>query len=98
MNTEMGSLSLLQGIFLTQESNQDLLHYRQILYQLRYQASPCPGKDKERLAFLDCPWCFYSERKVKRIFGASHGSLMESAAGLLWFRVLGIVHKNLQKN
>ena len=33
----MGSLSLLQGIFLTQESNRGLLHCRQILYQLCYQ-------------------------------------------------------------
>ena len=33
-NTGVGSLSLLQGIFLTQESNQDLLHFRQIFYQL----------------------------------------------------------------
>ena len=39
-NTEMGSLSLLQEIFLTQESKQGLLHYRQILYQLSYQGSP----------------------------------------------------------
>ena len=39
-NTELGSLSLLQWIFLTQESNQGLLHYRQILYQLSYQGSP----------------------------------------------------------
>ena len=38
-NTGVGSLSLLQGIFLTQESNQGLLHYRQILYQLSYQGS-----------------------------------------------------------
>ena len=29
-----GSLSLLQGVFLTQESNQGLLHYRRIFYQL----------------------------------------------------------------
>ena len=36
----VGSLSLLQGIFLTQESKQCLLHCRQILYQLRYQGSP----------------------------------------------------------
>ena len=36
-NTGVGNLSLLQGIFLTQESNQGLLHYRQILYQLSYQ-------------------------------------------------------------
>ena len=39
-NTGMGSLSLLQGIFLTQESNQGLLHCRRILYQLSYQGSP----------------------------------------------------------
>ena len=35
------SLSLLQSIFPTQESNQGLLHCRQILYQLSYQGSPC---------------------------------------------------------
>ena len=39
-NTGVGSLSLLQGIFLTQESNQGLLHCRRILYQLSYQGSP----------------------------------------------------------
>ena len=33
-NTGVGSLSLLQGIFLTQELNRDLLYCRQILYQL----------------------------------------------------------------
>ena len=30
-NTGVGSLSLLQRIFLTQESNRGLLHYRQII-------------------------------------------------------------------
>ena len=42
--TEVGSLSLLQRIFLTQESNRGLLHCRWILYQLSYQGStgsPC---------------------------------------------------------
>ena len=33
----MGCHSLLQGIFLTQESNLGLLHYRQILYHLSYR-------------------------------------------------------------
>ena len=33
-NTGVGSLSLLQGIFLTQQSNMGLLHCRWILYQL----------------------------------------------------------------
>ena len=32
--------ALLQGILPTQESNQGLLHCRQILYQLSYQGSP----------------------------------------------------------
>ena len=35
-NTGVGSLSLLQRILQTQESNQGLLHCRQILYQLSY--------------------------------------------------------------
>ena len=39
-NTEVGSLSLLQQIFPTQESNQGLLNYRWILYQLSYEGSP----------------------------------------------------------
>ena len=39
-NTAVGSLSLLQQIFLTQELNWGLLHCRWILYQLSYQGSP----------------------------------------------------------
>ena len=39
-NTGVGSLSLLQWIFLTQELNWGLLHCRWILYQLSYQRSP----------------------------------------------------------
>ena len=39
-NTGVGSLSLLQKIFLNQELNQGLLHCRWILYQLSYQGRP----------------------------------------------------------
>ena len=39
-NTGVGSHSLLQGIFLTQGSNLDLPHCRQILYPLSHQGSP----------------------------------------------------------
>ena len=39
-NTGVGSLSFLQGIFPTQESNWGLLHCRQIPYQLSSQGSP----------------------------------------------------------
>ena len=37
MNTGVGSLSLLQGNFLTQESNWNLLYFSQILYQLSHK-------------------------------------------------------------
>ena len=39
-NTGVGSQALLQGIFLTHESNWGLLRCRRILYQLSYQGSP----------------------------------------------------------
>ena len=39
-NTRMGSLSLLQGNFLTQELNQGLLHCWSILYQLSFLGNP----------------------------------------------------------
>ena len=39
-NTGVGSLSLHQQIFLTQELNCGLLHCRQILYELNHQGSP----------------------------------------------------------
>ena len=39
-NTRVGSPSLLQGIFPTQESNWGLLHCTQIPYQLSYQENP----------------------------------------------------------
>ena len=38
-NTGVGSLSVLQGVFWTQESNQCLLHCRWILYQLSYKGN-----------------------------------------------------------
>jgi len=37
MNTGVGSLSLLQGIFPTPELNPGLSHCRQILYQLSHK-------------------------------------------------------------
>ena len=40
LNTGVGSLSLLQGIFPTQESNPGLSHCRWILYQLSHEGSP----------------------------------------------------------
>ena len=39
-STGVGNVSLLQGIFLTQGSNWDLLPLQAILYQLSYEGSP----------------------------------------------------------
>ena len=46
-NTGVGSLFLLQRIFLTQESNRSLLHCWQVLYQLSYQGSPKLGCNRK---------------------------------------------------
>ena len=46
-NTRVGSHSLLEGIYLTQELNLDLLHCSQILYHLNYQGSPVLEKKLE---------------------------------------------------
>ena len=54
-NTGVGSLSLLQRIFPTQESNQGLLHYRQILYQLSYQGSPMAFVKRQDATFKKFP-------------------------------------------
>ena len=40
-NTGVGSLSLLQGVFPTQESNPGLPHCRYTLYQLSHREAPC---------------------------------------------------------
>ena len=50
-NTGVGSLSLLQQIFATQELNQGFLHCRWILYQLSYQGSPERWKGPKRPYF-----------------------------------------------
>ena len=52
----MGSLSLLQGIFPTQESNRGLLHCRQILYQLSCQGSPKSLSLLSHLQLFATPW------------------------------------------
>ena len=49
-NTGVGSLSLLQGIFLTQRSNPGLPHGRRILYQLSHKGRP------RILEWVACPF------------------------------------------
>ena len=74
MNTGVDSLSLLQGIFLTQEWNQGLLHCRQILNQLSYQGSytgvsiystHCQNQYLEgRIHYLSVTWWGLNQYKV----------------------------------
>ena len=66
-NTGVGSLSLLQGIFPTQESNPGLPHCGQILYQLNHTGSPrilggvafrfSRGSSQPRNRTKVCPHC-----------------------------------------
>ena len=58
-NTGVGSLSCLQGIFLTQVSNQGLLHCRRILYQLRFPLTKWFLKQAWNF-FLECFFLFFS--------------------------------------
>ena len=51
-NTGVGSLSLLQGIFPTQELNRGLLHCRQVLYLLSYQGNPYVEEMKNQISDL----------------------------------------------
>ena len=54
-NTGVGSLSLLQGIFPTQELNPGLPHCRQILYHLSHQGNPFPALSKWVKVTQSCP-------------------------------------------
>ena len=57
-NIEEGSLSLLQWIFPTQESNRGLLHCRQIPYQLSYHGSPQMWELDHKEGWVPKNWCF----------------------------------------
>ena len=63
-DTGVSSLSLLQWIFPTQESNQGLLYCRWILYQLSYEGSEAPYKNSLR-------GLTYHPGKVPSKFGVS---------------------------
>ena len=73
-NTGVGSLSLLQGIFLTQESNWDLLPFRQILYQPSYPRSPVgyyTALKMNKLSLYEATWMslrnFSSVQSLSRV-------------------------------
>ena len=89
-NTGVGSLSLLQGIFPTQESNWGLLHCRWILYQLSYWGSLWNRKQDPNSIFglflfhpvsgrwrgWICPFCAPSLSHLPPHTGFSHEMLL----------------------
>ena len=72
-NTRVGSLSLLQRIFQTQELNWGLLHCRRILHQLSYQGSPA---DQVRC------WNFHSHHDGKPMESS------EQSTDIIWVNIL----------
>ena len=77
-NTGVGTLSLLQGIFPTQESGQGLLHCRWILYQLSYQGSP-------KVPWSEVKW---SEVKVTQLCPTLCDPMDYTVHGILQARIL----------
>ena len=67
-NIGVGSLALLQGIFLIQESNRGLLRCRQILYQL-YQGSYI-GKNREQQSLAMLSLVIKSLKAMSQIFSS----------------------------
>ena len=70
-NTGVGSPSLLQGIFPTQESNWGLLHCRRILYQLSYEGSRKGRTINEKEKFVSL------NQNYKLLFNKSHAKTVE---------------------
>ena len=81
-NTGMGSLSLLEGTFPTQELNWGLLHCRWILYPLSHRGSPRAFLTFQRVpcpTFLSIPTtssCHLSSLLLEQQFRSSRTSLM----------------------
>ena len=80
-NPKVGSLSLLQRLFPTQESNPGLLHCREILYHLSHQGSPRHeeksniGKDQTVSEYFICILEQSSRRFIERQKYPSSGNL-----------------------
>ena len=74
-NTGVASLSLLQQIFPTQESNEGLLYCRRILYQLSYQGNPFNIHFQYTALFI------YISKQQLRVLGGSVGKESACNAG-----------------
>ena len=79
----MGSHSLLQGIFLSQSLNPDLLHCRQILYHLSHQGSPKVYLSSISFAniFSQSIGCLFVKKKKKKTLSFKIKRLQDFPSG-----------------
>ena len=74
--TGVGTPSFLQGIFPAQESNQGLLHCRQILYRLSQQRSSYPEGENNLCYYI---WISNEILCLNKVYFLSH-----TMFGFLW--------------
>ena len=92
----VGSLSLLQGIFLTQELNWCLLCCRQILYQLSYQGSPT-RKHTSRILISSDRSTTSSQQEAKNLISPEIQLIRVrgiSEICFLWIQGQSLLHSN----
>ena len=77
-NTGVGSLSLLQWIFPTQESNQGLPYCRQILYRLNCQGSPLQAQRHLNDAYKIREWITHQRKELQALYIFFHILLLIS--------------------
>ena len=91
-NTGASSLSLLQWIFPTQESNQGLLHCRQILYQLSYEGSSLFDMTGTKVTGRDQSEC---ENSLAQLWIAWRQSCRPLGQQFSYFDVEGLLRSRL---
>ena len=69
---KVGCYFLLQGIFLTQQSNPGLLHYRQFLYSLSHQAGTLTQKGSTNQLDQDKSHCSWKLRPIINYYVANN--------------------------
>ena len=104
-STRVGSLSLLQQIFRTQESNRGFLHCRQILYQLSYERTQVKSRCDGSRDAITSSFCLSNPHEEDDTDGGSASRQMpsqlaspekepplhEMGNGNLWFSILSLL-------
>ena len=89
-NTGVGRLSLLQGIFLTPELNQGLLHCTWVLYQLSYPGSPTQASNPSRVVSSNFKG-FFMFYFLPNLFTASYCLIFRATWWAIKFRIFAFI-------